>query len=267
VATLTATTFPRLWRQRLLHKAMARTLLPSAQVYQLGYPIVPFRNVGAPEEGRGQGMKHRTLFTLYTYWNQVRAGRLAPRRLEIEPSRIAGILAETFMLERMNPSTYPYRLAGTRLCELLGRELRGTNFLTGWTDEDQRTLERLLASVCEQGAVVTLTADSGPDEHHRVETETILLPLLHAGSTVGRIIGATSATSTPHWLQSRGALTHRLVRHEVVWPDGRPHSIIERSGQQAPFQAEPTNTRIAKTLRGQFRVLDGGRSNANRDRR
>ena len=215
----------------------------------------------------GRDMKHRTLFTLYTYWNQVRAGRLAPRRLEIEPSRIASILAETFMLERMNPSTYPYRLAGTRLCELLGRELRGTNFLSGWSEQDRPTLERLLGSVCEQGAAVTLTADSGFDEQHRIETETIVLPLLHAGSSVGRIIGATSAVSNPHWLHNRGVLTHRLVRHEVVWPDGRPHSVIERSGQQAPFQAEPTNARIAKALRGQFRVLDGGRSGGNRDRR
>jgi hypothetical protein len=207
-------------------------------------------------------MKQRTLFTLYSYWNEVRAGRLAPRRLEIEPSRIAGILAETFMLERIDQATYPYRLAGTRLCEVLGKELRGTNFLDGWSDQDRPVLERLLASVCDQGAVVRLTADSGTDPRHRVELETILLPLLHAGMTVGRIIGATSAASTPHWLHGDVALTHRLVRHELIWPDGRPHSVIERSGKQAPFLAEPANTRTANALRRQFRVLDGGRSDS-----
>jgi hypothetical protein len=207
-------------------------------------------------------MKQRTLFTLYSYWNEVRAGRLAPRRLEIEPSRIAGILAETFMLERVDQATYPYRLAGTRLCEVLGKELRGTEFLDGWSDQDRPVLERLLASVCDQGAVVTLTADSGTDARHRVELETILLPLLHAGMTVGRIIGATSAASTPHWLHGDVALTHRLVRHELIWPDGRPHSVIERSGKQAPFLAEPANTRMANALRRQFRVLDGGRSDS-----
>ena len=207
-------------------------------------------------------MKQRTLFTLYSYWNEVRAGRLAPRRLEIEPSRITGILAETFMLERVDQATYPYRLAGTRLCEVLGKELRGTNFLDGWSDQDRPVLERLLASVCDQGAVVTLTTDSGTDPRHRVELETILLPLLHAGSTVGRIIGATSAASTPHWLHGNVALTHRLVRHELVWPDGRPHSVIERSGNHAPFLAEPANTRMANALRRQFRVLDGGRGDS-----
>lgn len=210
-------------------------------------------------------MKQRTLLTLYGYWNQVRAGRMAPRRLEIEPSRIAGILAETFMLERIDQTTYPYRLAGTRLCELLGKELRGTNFLGGWSAEDRPTLERLLASVCDQGAVVTLTADSGTDTRHRVETETILLPLLHAGSTVGRIIGATSAASTPDWLHGDAAVKHRLLRHELVWPDGRPHSVIERSGKQAPFLAQPANARTANALRRQFRVVNGGRTDSERD--
>ncbi len=212
-------------------------------------------------------MKQRTLLTLYGYWNQVRAGRMAPRRLEIEPSRIAGILAETFMLERVDQSTYPYRLAGTRLCELLGKELRGTNFLGSWNQDDRPTLERLLASVCDQGAVVILTADSGTDARHRVETETILLPLLHAGSTVGRIIGATSAASTPHWLQGEGAVKHRLLRHELVWPDGRPHSVIERSGKQAPFLAQSPNARAANALRRQFRVVNGGRGESERDER
>ena len=87
-------------------------------------------------------MKQRTLQTLYGYWNEARAGRLAPLRLEIEPSRIAGILAETFMLERMDAATYQYRLAGTRLCELFGSELRGMNFLDNWSEADRAVLER-----------------------------------------------------------------------------------------------------------------------------
>ncbi len=49
------------------------------------------------------------------------------------------VLAETFMLERTDPATYRYRLAGTRLCEIFGSELRDTNLLDGWSASD-RTL-------------------------------------------------------------------------------------------------------------------------------
>jgi hypothetical protein len=76
-----------------------------------------------PGARTASGMKQRTVQTLYGYWNALRAGRIAPRRLEIEPSRIGSILSETFMLERTDPATCRYRLAGTRLCEIFGFEL------------------------------------------------------------------------------------------------------------------------------------------------
>ena len=58
--------------------------------------------------------------TLYGYWNDIRAGRLAPKRFEIEPSQIAGMLPDTFILERIDNETSRFRLAGTRICEAFG---------------------------------------------------------------------------------------------------------------------------------------------------
>jgi hypothetical protein len=206
-------------------------------------------------------MKHRTLHSLYAYWNDVRAGRLAPRRLEIEPSRIASILAETFMLERLDDLTFQYRLAGTRLCELFGSELRGTNFLEGWNAEDRATLERHLALTCQQGAATLLTFEAVADIRHRIDVEVILLPLLHAGNKVGRIIGAMGTVSMPPWLASERLGARRLVRHETIWPDGRPHAVAERIGAK-PFPPRPVAPPpIVKFDRRKFRVLEGGRSN------
>ena len=206
-------------------------------------------------------MQQKTLQTLYGYWNEVRAGRLAPQRLEIEPSRIAGILSETFMLERIDAATYQYRLAGTRLCEMFGSELRGRNFLDGWSEADRQLIGRDLVTVCEHGAVAVLGLEgSSGDSRHRVELEAVLLPLVHAGQKIGRIIGAICATSAPHWLGSAPLLSRHLRRHEVIWPDGRPHSVVERLSKQAPFQPERAHARIVRTDRRQFRVFDGGRA-------
>src|SRR5262245_33235166 len=163
------------------------------------------------------GMQQKTIQTLYAYWNEMRAGRLAPLRLEIEPSRIAGILSETFMLERIDAATYQYRLAGTRLCEVFGSELRGRNFLDDWSETDRHVLTHDLVTVCEQGAVAVVRFEGASnDSRHRVELEAVLLPLVHAGQRIGRIIGAMSATSTPHWLVSEPLLSRRLQRHEIV---------------------------------------------------
>ena len=212
-------------------------------------------------------MKQKTSHTLYAYWNEVRAGRLAPQRLEIEPSRIAGILSETFMLERIDARTYQFRLAGTRLCELFGSELRGRNFLEGWGEEDRSVLSRDLATICEQGAVAVLELEGSSDTRHRVALEAILLPLVHGGSGIGRIIGAMTTISAPHWLGSEPLHNRRLQHRELMWPDGRPHSVVERLGRQAPFLAARAQGRIVKSDRRQFRVFEGGRGDGKYDKR
>lgn len=209
-----------------------------------------------------------SLQTLQSYWNEVRAGRLAPQRLEIEPSRIAGILSETFMLERIDAGKYQFRLAGTRLCEVFGSELRGKNFLDGWSDEDRLLLERYLTTISEQGAAALLTIEGAFDTRHRVELAANLLPLLHAGK-ITRIIGAMSATSAPYWLGTEPLRSRRLKHHQLVWPDGRPHAMLARLGQQAPFHPALTGAgvRVVKTGQRRFRVLEGGRAGSKYDKR
>jgi hypothetical protein len=205
-------------------------------------------------------MTQRSPHTLYGYWNELRAGRIAPRRLEVEPSRIAGILAETFMLEHVNADTYPYRLAGTRLCELFGAELRATNFLTGWQHADHALLARGLGLLCDAGAVITLEIEVTVATRHVLEFDAILLPLLHVGNTVTRVIGAMSLLSPTPMLDGGRPLQRRLRRHEVIWPDSRPDGVLERAATRAHLQA----THVQSSARGprpQLRVLDGGRSN------
>jgi hypothetical protein len=162
-------------------------------------------------------MKQTTIQTLYTYWDSVRAGRIAPRRLDIEPAGIATILAETFMLE-CEEGDYRYRLAGSRLCELFGYELRGTSFLAGWSKEDLALVERQLAVICSEGAAAHLAIEAGGDARQRIELEVLLLPLLHTGDRIGRVIGAMSATSQPQWPDKGRLVNRRLLRPAEATP-------------------------------------------------
>ncbi|MBX9589139.1 MAG: PAS domain-containing protein [Hyphomonadaceae bacterium] len=208
-------------------------------------------------------MKQRTIQTLYAYWNDVRAGRIAPRRLEIEPSRIGSILPETFMLERAAPANYQFRLAGTRLCEIFGTELRGANMLAAWTGSDRAAIAADLASTCAQGAATLLNVEAEADTTRRIRLEIIMLPLMHANNTMDRVIGAMSALTSPHWLGYEPVTIKRLIDHTLIWPDGRPRLLIERTGREAPFRASPPPVvRMVKSERRLFRVFDGGRGKA-----
>ncbi len=205
-------------------------------------------------------MRQKTNQILYAYWNEVRGERMAPRRFEIEPARIANILPETFILERGDSETYSYRLAGTKLCEQFGTEFRGSNFLEGWSEEDRLTLARHLNATSAQGGVVVLRIEASPrlNAAESAQFEIVLMPLVHTSSTITRLLGAVSAIDPPAWLGSERLGTKRLMACDAIWPDGRPHAVAAKHRHQAPFLASLAGARLVKIDRRAFRVLDGG---------
>ena len=206
-------------------------------------------------------MRQRTSQILFAYWNEVRAGRLAPQRFDVEPARIASILPETFILECVNSHTFRYRLAGTRICEQLGYELRGSNFLDGWPEEDHITLERALATLVSQGAGLELVVEARPGRGAAARFELVLLPLLHTRQTVARIVGCISILQPePAWLGSEPPTVRRIISSDLIWPDGRPHSVARAMARQSPFAPEMAGARIVQSARRTFRILDGGLS-------
>jgi hypothetical protein len=205
-------------------------------------------------------MKQRTNQILFDYWNELRAGRLAPRRFEIEPSRITGILSETFILERVQSESFRYRLAGTRICEIFGTEFRSRGFFDGWDAADSEALLPMLHTMCTQGAVLAIDFEATSPGGKSIGFECIMMPLAHAGQTVTRVLGAMTATSTPSWLGYEPLTSRRLLHRELIWPDGRPHAVAEKHREVSVFAKALDGARYVHSERRRFRVLDGGLS-------
>ena len=74
-------------------------------------------------------MKHPSNRELFAYWNERRGERLAPERADIEPAAIRHVLGDTFVIEMCGSESHLFRIAGTRLCALFGRELKAENFI------------------------------------------------------------------------------------------------------------------------------------------
>ena len=203
-------------------------------------------------------MKQKTSQVLFDYWNDVRDGRAAPRRFEIEPNRIGSILPETFILERIDSLTFRFRLAGTRICEQFGREFRGSNFLDMWGDSDRITLERQFMTMCKDNAVGISTFIATSSQSKQVQFEIIVLPLFHTRPVVTRFLGAVSAIEPPHWLGADPLRSQSLISYETIWPDGQrpvqPKDLFRHNLEAA----DPSNGRIVRHNRRQFRVYEGG---------
>jgi hypothetical protein len=203
-------------------------------------------------------MKERTSQLLYGYWNEVRGERVAPRRFDIEPSHITGLLPDTFILERVSRQDFLFRLAGTRVCEHFGRELRGSNMLALFDQADREALERILESTCREGAVGTAIVEVEDRFDRRARLEMLLLPLVHSGVEISRVLGSFAVSGSPAWLGQEPIVGQRLKHFNLIWPDGRPHTLIAKSDRCAPFLSESKHVRVVRSNHRSFRVYEGG---------
>ncbi len=149
-------------------------------------------------------MKHSSSRTLHAYWDDLRGARAAPERGEIEPGAIRHVLADSLMLEiEPHRRAATIRLAGTRICALFGRELRGSDLRRLWAGEVAGDPWRLVEIVVEETAGLVVGLEGRTAAGDAIDLELVLLPLRHRGRTQDRIIGALSPGLSPVWLGLR----------------------------------------------------------------
>jgi hypothetical protein len=212
-------------------------------------------------------MRHKTSQSLYAYWNTLRGSRVAPRRFEIEPASLGEALPDTFILERQDQTTFPYRLAGTRLCERFRTEFRGRNFLAGWSAADSLILRDRLNTISMHGGVSLLVAQANSAGGKTLQVEILILPLIHGPDVADRFLGVVSALELPDWLTFDPLCNMRILAEETIWPDGRPSAAeaVTIDDRQTPFLPQVRHARIVRSKRRQFRVFEGGLSGAPQD--
>jgi len=144
-------------------------------------------------------MRHSITKELYAYWNVLRGTRSAPERLDIDPSVIRSLLADTFILDHDAAAGFPFRLSGTRNNQLFDRELRNQPFMDLWQPDDRIMIERLLNAVSDDMCPTAASVQSaeGP---YQLNLEILLLPLRHHGQTHARLLGCLTPMTTPDWL-------------------------------------------------------------------
>jgi hypothetical protein len=189
---------------------------------------------------------------LYCYWDSLRGARTAPERVDIDPGAIRRILGDTFIVEVDPPRSYPFRLAGTRICAMMGHELRGSSLLEKWADADQREISRLLAAVSDDLAAVVIGAGGTSNQGQTIDLELLLLPLRHRGKTHSRILGSITPSEWPYWI-GICPLTRLSIRSiRILWPSGRDPVA---AAAQAPASLPEGVRRV-----GHLAVVDGGKS-------
>ena len=145
-------------------------------------------------------MKHPSSRDLYAYWNERRGTRTVPERADIEPGAIRHLLGDAFILAIDASGGHPFRLAGTRLCALFGRELKGEPFTDLWTAASRTTIRDLLAVAMEESVGTVAGVSARSTAGYGLDLELLLLPLGSRRTSHARAIGVLAPIRSPHWL-------------------------------------------------------------------
>ncbi|MBY0532173.1 MAG: PAS domain-containing protein [Xanthobacteraceae bacterium] len=190
-------------------------------------------------------MKHPSARALHAYWDRLRKGRTAPERAEIEPAEIGRLLGDIFLLENGENPRHAVRLAGTRLCALIGHELRGRSLGAFFAADDRAALFGLLEAVADGQipAVVSLLGET--DDGRTLDLEMLLLPLRHRGRTHARMLGSVVPLDVPYWTGTAPLARLRIKTLRMIYS-------AERETDDFAGLRQPGSARL--------RVVQGGLS-------
>jgi hypothetical protein len=143
-------------------------------------------------------MKHPSSREFFAYWDDKRGDARAPDRSEIEPGAVRELLGDIFVLSYDAASGYPFRVAGTRVCALLGCDLKNRSFSALFAPEARREIEEIIAVVAEEMlaavAGITATAQDGSSAH----LELLLLPFNARAHTPLSLTGSLAPFEDEH---------------------------------------------------------------------
>lgn len=173
-------------------------------------------------------MKHPSSRAFFSYWDEKRGNAAAPDRSDMEPGAVRELLGDIFVLSNDPAAGYPFRVAGTRVCALLGRDAKGQGFAPLFSAASRREIDDVLTIVAEETlpaiAGVTARAADGLPAH----LELLLLPFSARAHTPLSLTGLLAPFRTPTGPMTDFRLTS--WRYIAQRPSNRPRAVRRWGG-------------------------------------
>jgi hypothetical protein len=123
-------------------------------------------------------MKHPSSRAFFAYWDDKRGFARAPDRSEVEPGPVRELLGDIFVLSYDKPTEFPFRVAGTRVCALLGRDLKNEPFPSLFATGSRSDIEEMITVVSEELLVAVAGVTAMTEFGQKAHLELLLLPFV-----------------------------------------------------------------------------------------
>jgi hypothetical protein len=172
-------------------------------------------------------MKNPILVELLDHWENLRGGRIAPMRSEIDPRQIENVLKHAFILERVADGEARIRIAGMELCALMGMEARAMPATAIIAPDCRTEFSAILRGLFTAPEIVELTLETAAPGQRALQADMLLLPMKNDLGEISRVLGCLVANGAPSNPPHRFAITSCKATR-IVAPDYKPkHHKIE----------------------------------------
>lgn len=134
-------------------------------------------------------MFHSNTERLIEYWRAQKISDANPLRSAIDPTALASLLPQVFVLGRMGPGRCLFRLAGGLLADLHQRDLRQQDWLALWETDQRMRVATALETARRRCEPIVITADGRTATSRKAIFEITLAPLRGAEGQPDRYIG------------------------------------------------------------------------------
>ena len=209
-----------------------------------------------------EGIVHAQTRVFLAYWEGLRRGQLVPYRSQVDPRYMHCDIGNLFILEGLADGSHRFRVAGSRIIDMFGMELRGLSVRTIMEGASRETLGALIAETLETPAIGY--ARLCPSAGDGGLWEMLLLPLRSDDGSIDRVIGFMFQLAGGRSIDRLMPLRLSLERRSAE-PITRPEAGTGFADQRSPF-AGPSPADGAARLTAVEGGSDGRPSGAPRRR-
>jgi len=170
--------------------------------------------------GERRPMKHPSSRQFFAYWDEKRGSARAPDRADIDPAAVRDLLGDIFVLAC--EAGLPFRVAGTRVCALVGLDLKDRSFTSLFTPGSRSEIEEIASIVAEETLGVIAGITTSRDDNTVAHLELLLLPFNARPHTPVSVTGVLAPLDTECVQLSAFALTSWRYLH-------RPEKLLPRA--------------------------------------
>ncbi len=197
----------------------------------------------------GHKMSDPILDSLKTYWENLRAGRVAPYRSEIDPREFKHALENMFILEIVGDKNIRVRLAGMKMCEMMGMEVRGMSPRAFMMPGDRSKFDEAILDVVAKPAVTEFVMETVDYNGHSGTAYVLMMPLRSDFGEITRILGCITDAGDAYEAPVRMRIT-RMKTELINYDEAADAAKVAGFAERGPGFVDDANRPSLSTIEG-----------------